>query len=205
MPITVATVDDNPLVLTTMRRLLEGHPEVELVAEYCSCEDALEGLKEIRPDVFLVDLEFTDSPMQGEEFIRLAHDSAPEAGYVVLTGLDGDRVVDAVRAGGVAAVAKARKPFDTDAVLDAIEAVAAGGHYFSQAFLHQVVEALHEEGSPRLTEAELEVYRLTQEGKTRQEVAKARGVSAETVKAQLREIARKLRKGPRPPGGEPAK
>lgn len=82
-PLRVVIVDDNPLLLGSLRRLLAPRCSLELVS---NAEEARELLRRWTPDVVVADLRLGNDRAGGLEVLRAARETAPQARRVLITG-----------------------------------------------------------------------------------------------------------------------
>src|SRR5260370_39999782 len=86
--IRILTVDDHPLLREGIAAVIEGQPDMTLVAEATNGREAIESFRTYRPDVALMDLRMPD--MNGIEPIRAIRTAFPSARIVLLTTYAGD-------------------------------------------------------------------------------------------------------------------
>jgi DNA-binding NarL/FixJ family response regulator len=127
--IKVMVVDDNDLVRDGLVGLLEGMPDVSVVAECCDGEDVLEVAREAHPDVVLMDIAM--ARIDGLEATRRLLSEEPGAKIVILTG--SLTVKHVRRAHELGAVGFLLKDGDPSELPDAIRTVAAGGTAWGRA------------------------------------------------------------------------
>ncbi len=187
--ISVAMVEDHPIVRAGLAQIVAGLPDVTLVAAV----DRIEALPELSPppDVILFDLRLP-SPLQGLAGVRFL----AEAGHKVLivTGNDTgiEEVADAVAAG---AGGYLTKHASAEEYAVAIRVVAAGRGYVGArlAALARRESRRLPAGDPcRLTRREAEVAGLVIDGYTNAEIARMLGVSERTVDGHLENLKQKM-------------
>ncbi len=186
-PITVFLVDDHVIVRQGLERMLVSAPDVAVVGEASSGEEALRLVRAGAPDVVLLDLSLPGMP--GLEVLAALQDLAEPPHVVVLTIHDESRLVlGAARLGAHGYVLKRAS---RDELLQAIRTAAAGGFYFSR----EIVDVLREASTApqvELSARERDVLRLVAAGADNREIAERLFVSSETVKSHLANIYRKL-------------
>ena len=192
----VLLVDDHDLFRTGLRNLLEDQG-VKVVAEASTGKEALRHVRELAPDVVLMDLNMP--VMNGVEATRQIGDIAPLTRVVVLTisDRDGD-VFDAILAGACGYLLKDSSIHD---LLRGISAAAVGESLISPQIAPKVLRELRaarpapkaaERLLSELTERELEVLRLIANGKDNAQIAAELHISAKTVKNHISNILMKL-------------
>ncbi|WP_405825006.1 response regulator transcription factor [Streptomyces sp. NBC_01390] len=191
-PLRVLIADDHAVVRAGLRALLEGEPDLEVIAEAGSGEEAVGLVARMLPDVALMDLRF-GSPgtgIDGVEAIRRLAAEAPGVAVVMLTSYAGRAdVVRALEAGARGYVLKAGPP---EELFRAVRGAAAGALGLAPEIVGelvgQVVSPEHE-----LSGREIEVVRLMAEGLSNRAIAAALFLSEATVKTHLVRVYRKLK------------
>jgi DNA-binding NarL/FixJ family response regulator len=194
--IRVLVVDDQPLVRSGFRMVLEERPDLELAGEASDGAQAVELAGELDPDVILMDVRMPN--LDGVEATRQLVDSGTRARILVLTTFDLDEYVyAAIRAGASGFLLKDVEPAE---LVDAIRVVAAGNSLFGPAATERLVERFSQQPSPdagrsldELTEREKEILTLLASGLSNAELAERLFLSETTVKTHVSSILRKLR------------
>jgi DNA-binding NarL/FixJ family response regulator len=183
--IRVLTVDDHPLLREGIAAVIEGQPDIELVAEATSGTEAVESFREHRPDVTLMDLQMPE--MNGIDAIEVIRGEFPNARIVVLTTYRGDaQAVAALKAGASGYLLKSMLRKD---LLETIRAVHAGRRRIPPEIAAEIAEHA---GDDALTEREIEVLSRVAVGSANKQVAAQLYISEETVKAHMKSILAKL-------------
>jgi DNA-binding NarL/FixJ family response regulator len=196
MSIRVLLCDDQALVRSGFRMILEARPDLEVVGE---AEDGLQavelaGLTE--PDVILMDVRMPN--IDGVEATRRIVGGGSGARVIVLTTYDLDEYVyEAIRAGASAFLLKDVQPTQ---LVDAIRVVADGDALLAPSVTRRLLDRFarlpDREPTPAtlssLTERELEVLRLLANGLSNAELADHLFVSEATVKTHVSSLFRKL-------------
>ena len=192
----VLLVDDHDLFRTGLRSLLEDQG-VQVVAEASTGREALRQVRELSPDVVLMDLNMPG--MTGVEATREIGDIAPLTRVVVLTisDRDGD-IVDAILAGACGYLLKDSSIHD---LLRGISAASVGESLISPQIASKVLRELRaarpappaaDRLRSELTDRELDVLRLIANGKDNAQIAAELHISAKTVKNHISNILMKL-------------
>ncbi|MET9021100.1 response regulator transcription factor [Actinopolymorpha sp. NPDC004070] len=199
-PVRVLLVDDQPLLRTGFRMILESEPDIVVVGEAGDGQKAVAESRALQPDVVLMDIRMPR--MDGVEATRLI--TGTERGgtvrVLVLTTFDLDEyVVDALRAGASGFLLKDVPPED---LADAIRIVARGeavvAPTVTRRLLDRFATVLPSESKEsakelaQLTEREREVLRLMSRGMSNAEIAGELYVSETTVKTHVGNVLAKL-------------
>lgn len=194
--ITVLIVDDHTLVRDGIRSLLELCDDFEVVGEAADGKEALEKVKELAPEVVLMDLAMP--VMTGLEATRRIRKEFPETKILALTQYDdSEYVVPVIRAGALGFVTKMGAFSE---LVSAIQAVHKGDSFLSPSAAAALVQEcqinMTGEGETdpydRLTDREKEVLKLVVEGKTTREIADMLVVSSKTVESYKTSLMSKL-------------
>jgi DNA-binding NarL/FixJ family response regulator len=203
MTIRVLLVDDQPLLRTGFRFILEAEKDVTVVGEAGDGSTAMDQSRALLPDVVLMDVRMPG--MDGIEATRrIVRDAAPSVHVpkvLVLTTFDLDEyIVEALRAGASGFLLKDVPP---DELVQAIRVVAAGDAIVAPSVTRRLLDrfatrlpSVHQQATParldRLTERELEVLRLIAKGMSNAEIAAELVVSETTVKTHVGNVLTKL-------------
>lgn len=192
--ITVLIVDDHPVVREGLVKMIGLYPDLEIVGEVSSGEEAVEEVRRLIPAVALMDVRMAG--IGGVEATRRIRQQCPDTQVIVLSNYDEDRYVfDALRAG---ARGYLLKDVSADGLAEAIRAVARGESMLDSSLMNRVVSEFQQmqqrpQSSPdRLTPREMEVLQRLVDGLSNQEIADHLVVSEKTVKSHLTSIYRKL-------------
>ncbi len=180
----VLIADDNPAVLAAVRTLLNGDPEIEIIAEAQDGETALQMAIELNPAVMVLDLSMPG--LNGAEVTRQLLAQLSTCKVVVLT-MHEDRAYlrKLIEVGAVGYVLKRSMAKD---LLRAIHAVASGGMYLDPSIAALAVDRTPDRPSKAaagadLSEREVEVLRLSSAGHSNKAVANILKISVGSVEA----------------------
>jgi DNA-binding NarL/FixJ family response regulator len=194
--IRVLIADDMALHRELLGKLLERQPDIVLVGEADSPEEAVEATARLTPDVVLIDLRMPRHDAQGG--IRAMREIVarhPEVKVLALTESDDEADVRAVAlAGAIGYIVKSVKAAK---IAEAVRAAHAGKGWLDPSvtayLLHDYRRASQESfTAPTLTPTELRVLQLVAAGETTLEIADELFVAEKTVKNHLANIYRKL-------------
>ena len=183
--IRVLSVDDHPLLNEGIAAIIKNQPDMQLVAQATSGNDAIEKFRQHRPDVALMDLRLPD--MSGIDAMIAIRTEFPEARIVMLTTFEGDvEIQRALAAGARGYLLKSMPPGDLVAM---IRRVHAGKKHIPSEVAARLAEHLGEED---LTPRELEVLRGAANGNRNREIGEKLFISEDTVKVHIKHIMEKL-------------
>jgi len=185
----VLIADDHSVVRQGLRMFLKLDPDIEIVGEVATGEEALQLARELLPDVVLMDLLMPG--MGGVAATGMIRSELPAVEVIALTSvLDDEAVTGAIRAG---AIGYLLKNTEADELRRAIKSAAAGQVHLSPEAAARLVREVRIPGSPEaLTERETAVLRLVARGQANKQVARALGIGEQTVKTHVSSILGKL-------------
>jgi len=179
-------VDDHALVREGLRARLEAVPRLEVVGEAEGGETALVLAQTLRPDLMLVDVGMRD--MTGIQLVTLLAERHPRIATLMLSMYDHDEyVTSAIRAGARGYVLKDASVHE---VIAAIDAVSAGGTYYSAGVAQALLQARSQPDD--LTPREREILLMLAHGQSNKAVARALDISTRTVETHRLRLRRKL-------------
>ncbi|MCZ4614081.1 response regulator [Rhodococcus qingshengii] len=186
--IRVFLVDDHLVVRAGLRALLNTQPDVEVVGEASSGEEAATAIPSASPDLVMMDLDM-GTGMHGAEAIKRLRSDGVDVPVLVFTTFDTDAdVVRAVDAGAIGYLLKDSTP---DEIFGAVRGAVAGRSVLSPAVASRLVQQM-QRPQEALTARESELLSLLAEGMTNRELGKALFISEATVKTHLGHIYAKL-------------
>lgn len=191
----VFIVDDHPIMRDGITQLIEQQPDLEVCGSASSAPEALDALNGLAPDLLLVDISLNG--MNGIDLIKIAKRRKPRLPALVLSMHSEDLYAErAIRAGAKGYVMKHASP---DTLLAAIRRVLEGKVYLSPAMTEKFLEKavggdLPGSESPvdRLSDRELEIFKLIGKGLRPQLIADELLLSIKTVETYYSRIKQKL-------------
>jgi two-component system response regulator NreC len=188
--------DDHAVVRSGLRMLLQAQPDMVIVGEAETGQEAIRRVAELSPDVVLMDIEMPG--MNGIEATRRIKADAPAAAVLALTMYEDDQYFfEMLRAGASGYVPKRAAP---DELVSAIRAVSRGEVFLYPSLAGRLVQdylrrgpAGEEPPSDELTPREQEVLTLIAEGFSNNEIADRLVISAKTVDRHRENLMRKLK------------
>jgi DNA-binding NarL/FixJ family response regulator len=195
MTIRIVLADDHKIVRDGLRSLLEKEKDMEVVAEADNGRTTVELVKDMRPDVVVMDIGMRD--LNGVEATRQVSSGWPGVKVIALSMHSDRRFVEGMLEAGAAGYLLKDSAFEE--LARAIRAVVAGQTYLAPDVAGVVVETLVSK-SPRtppsrsaaLTPREREVLQLLSEGKATKHIASLLKVSVKTVETHRSRIMDKL-------------
>lgn len=197
-PIALVLIDDNRLLREGLTAMIHSQPGFKVLAASADAEEALERVREARPDVVLLDFGLEDH--DSLSLTATVHAEVPEARVIVMGLLptQGD-VADYVRSGASGFIMKDASLEDLFAT---IRAVAGGAQVLPQALTSslfaQITSRVAASGNPvalesvRLTSRERQVVDLLGEGLSNKEIATRMHIAVHTVKSHVHNVLEKL-------------
>lgn len=191
----VLLVDDHEVVRVGLRTLLSRNPDLEVVDEAASGQEAVRKALMHRPDIVVMDIRLAG--MSGIEACREITQAAPAVKVIMLTSYgDDDTLFEAIAAGASGYVLK---QIGSNDLVKAIEAVGHGDAALDPTTTSRVFARMREEARKKeesafseLTEQELRVLSLLAEGRTNREIADALMLGEGTVRNYVSSIFSKL-------------
>jgi two-component system, NarL family, response regulator LiaR len=187
--ITILVVEDHPMTRAGLELFLDAYPDLELLGQVSSGEEALEFCALNEPDVILMDMKL--GGMDGVAATAAIKQRYPHVQVIALSSFqDRDVVERAVRAGAISYLLKTTTAQE---LVYAIRAAHAGRSVFSQEATDALVQSVRKlSGWGDLTEREREVVALLAEGLTNAQIAERLTVSLATAKFHVGGVLSKL-------------
>jgi len=183
--IRILAADDHPLLRKGIASLVNGEPDMKLIAEASNGEEAVEKFRSYQPDVTLMDLQM--SGLTGIEAIIRIVGEFPRARIIVLTTYKGDaQVTGALRAGARAYLLKENVHLE---LLEVIRTVHEGRKKIPPEIASELAEHATQDD---LSIREIEVLRLIAGGNSNKEIADHLSIGEGTVKSHVSNILSKL-------------
>jgi DNA-binding NarL/FixJ family response regulator len=194
--ISVLVVDDQRLVRAGLRVILESEPDLHVVGEAGNGQEALNGARDLHPDVVLLDIRMP--VMDGLQAARLILDQT-RSHVVMLTTFDADEYVFAALQAGASGFLLKDAP--EEQLLSAVRSAAGGNALIDPTITRRLIQRFVHAARPAkvvddrlalLTPRELDVLRLVAQGLSNAEIAGVLVVEESTVKTHVARVLMKL-------------
>ncbi|PSH61247.1 MULTISPECIES: response regulator [Phyllobacterium] len=192
--ISVALVDDHPLMLAGVVNLFETNDDFVVVGKGATSEDALHLNRKLRPDVMVLDLFMPGNVFDVISEIVTKSSGTKVVAFTAMTGSD-----HAVRALNAGASGYILKGSSAEELLQGVRAAHCGETYITPGFAYKVIEALRTAsmrkvaaGPIKLSIREEQIVRLLLRGRTNREIAIGLGIGEKTVKNYMTILMQKL-------------
>jgi DNA-binding NarL/FixJ family response regulator len=194
-PLRILIADDHPLFRHGIHEFLNLAPELEVVGEATTGEEAITQAEALHPDVILMDVNMPG--LNGIEATRRILNDLPHIRILVVTMFEDEGTIfAAMRAGARGYILK---DAEKENILRAIQAVSNGEAIFSPTIATRLIDFFATEAStlpkeifPSLTEREREILQLIARGKSNAEIARELSLSPKTVYNYVSNILSKL-------------
>jgi len=193
--IKVLLADDKEMFREGLARLLNEQEHIEVVSQCSNSNEAIEKVKETKPDVVLMDTDISEC--DDTKAIRQMNESAPEVKVVVLTDSkrEGD-LFSAIEAGATGYLLKDMKVRE---LVESIDLIGKGDVVVSPPLARKLIRKVTstgaiEAGTKDIPSArEIEILKLLVKGAPNKEIAEALFITENTVKAHMKHILEKLK------------
>ncbi|MGW7520114.1 response regulator [Streptomyces sp. NPDC054796] len=195
-PIKVFLLDDHEIVRRGLIDLLGGEPDIDVIGEAASADQALARVPALRPDVAVLDVRLPDG--DGISVCRELRSALPGLACLMLTSFDEeDALLDAIMAGAAGYVLKQIEGAD---LISAVRTVAGGKSMLDPATTARLMHSLRGSEAPSqederladLSPRESDILRLIGEGLTNRQIGKRLYLSEKTVKNNISRLLGKL-------------
>ena len=188
----VLVADDHPIYREGIVRAVKERPDLELVGEASDGREALEQIKELRPEVAVLDIRMPG--LEGPQVLNAMRRDGVKTDVIFLSAfMESELAYQTVAAGAKGYLSKEASRGE---ICDAIASVARGGSAFApeaQAGLAaEIQQRERSDGPPELSPREREVLRLIADGLSAPEIGRRIHLSATTVKTHLHSLYEKL-------------
>jgi DNA-binding NarL/FixJ family response regulator len=187
-PIRLVLVDDHPVVREGLRGMLEAEPDLSVVGEAGSGDEAVVVARTAQPDVILMDLRMRG--MDGAAATERIRAESPAIKIIVLTTYETD--ADILRAVEAGASGYLLKDASRAELAGAVRAAVRGETVLAPSVAGRLVHQVRNPTQPGLSGREVEVLGLVAKGRTNAEIGRALHISEATVKTHLLRIFSKL-------------
>ena len=199
--INVLIVEDHKLMRVGLKSLFEGYPEISIIAEAQSGKEAIEKVRQYKPDVVLMDIGLPD--INGIEATKKILEQSNNTKIIMLTShISEKEVLDSLSAGANAYV---MKDINTEILMMVIKTVKEGAIWLDPKVApiireknggiipqRQLSRATFKAQHSNLTEREYEVLKLVVDGQSNHDIAQTLTISEHTAKAHVCNIIQKM-------------
>jgi DNA-binding NarL/FixJ family response regulator len=184
-PIRIFSIDDHPLMREGIAAIIRNEPDMLLVAEASNGREAVQGFRDHRPDITLMDLRLPD--ISGIDAMVAIRTEFPDARIIMLTTFEGD--VEIRRALQAGAVGYMLKTMPRRQLVEMIRRVHAGKKHIPPEIAAHLAEHM---GDEALSKREVDVLQKIAGGNRNGDIAALLFISEETVKGHVKHIMEKL-------------
>jgi len=198
--IKVYIVEDQVNILRTQIKILKKFKEIDVLGSSLSAEDALEEIKELEPDVILMDLGLPG--IDGIQLTKLVKEVRPDIEILIFTIFsEEEKVIKAIQAGASGYLLKGTT---SEKIIYAIKSVFEGGSFIQPSLARMLLKHFttdnkrareiedYSDEPVNLTKREVEILQLITKGLTNKEVANVLNLSRSTIRTHLEHIYQKM-------------
>jgi DNA-binding NarL/FixJ family response regulator len=183
--IKVLICDDHPIMQIGIAAIIQSQPDMQVIAQAGTAQEAIRMFQKHRPDITLMDLRLPDT--SGAEAIRAIRRSAPAARIIVLTTYEGDEDIhQALEAGAMGYLIKG---MPHEVLVDAVRKVHAGRRFLPRPITLALASRMPD---GELSAREKQVLSLLVKGKSNHEIADELDIKEATVKSHVSAILMRL-------------
>jgi len=184
----VVLADDHPVIRAGIRSLLEKAAGITVVGEASNGAEAIRLVRELEPDVLLLDMEMPD--LSGVEVAqRLNAAKAPVQILALSAYNDRQYILGMLDSGAAGYLIKEEVP---QTIVEAVKGVVRGEKRWANPDIASQLLPTPQKEDPALTDQELKILRLIVNGKTDREIGQEQGMDEQAVAAALDAIFTKL-------------
>ncbi len=194
--IQVVIVDDHPLFRQGVATILEAEPDIEVVGQGATTEDAIRLARDLLPDIIILDI---DMPQHGLTAAQVIANEFPVIKIIILTiSEEDDHLIQALKAGARAYILKGVSAFELVGIL---RAVWAGQTYVPPALAASLILEMSESKPPErsrasaideLTDREHQILEKLAAGLSNKEIGQQLHLTEKTVRHYMTNILQKL-------------
>jgi two-component system response regulator DegU len=194
--ISIILVDDHPLLRKALKDVLDEEPDLNVIAEAADGEEAVRLALELAPDIVIMDISMPK--LNGLEAIKQIKALKPSIIIMALTvHVEDEFILEILQAGAAGYLVKSVYGKE---VVQAIKAVASGDMVFSPAIGKNLLKHAAKypvrpvllQAGEKLSVREMEILKLTAQGRSNQDIANTLNLNLRTVKGYLTEVFSKL-------------
>lgn len=193
MKISVAIVEDDKNYNNALKKIIDFQNDMVCVAQFFNGKDARNSLKELSPNVVLMDIQLQD--MLGIAIIDELKSCIPNSQFIMCTSFEDDeKIFSSLRAGATGYLIKGES---MDKILSSIREINSGGAPMSFSIAKRVLQYFQKTKSSiidinNLTKSEVEILEFLSQGFLYKEIADKKYITIDTVKKHINNIYRKL-------------
>lgn len=188
--INIIIIEDNKYMREGWSTVLGLEADLNVLAEYESCEDAFKGTQLHKADVILLDIQLPG--MLGTEGVRIIKEKNPGVAVLMVTIHDDDeRIFKALKNGAIGYLSKKVSP---EELIEAVHDAHGGGSPMSPNIARKVINSFQRpnDSTIELSDTEIEVLKLLAEGNSYKGISKEVYLSVDGVRYHIRNIYNKL-------------